>query len=316
MTNHTEIRILGWDVGGTKSAAVVASSRGDVLAREEWPSRVDRGPDAMLAEFLTTARDLTARHDGVAAVGVSIGGPLNTHTGVVLSPPHLPGWDRLPLKDRLSAELGLPVAVEHDAAACLEAEVLWGAARGTTHAVYLTCGTGCGSGVMIGGRILRGPRGQSPEVGHVRLAEDGPEIFGKAGCVESFCGGQGIGMLAEYMFPQWFKGPADPKRLWELSEGGDTAARAVLAESARRTGQLCSLLADLMAPQVIVLGSLARYFGGWWLDEIRREFRREALPVNSADTQILPAGLGDKLQDLSAVAPCVWATRKGGHRPL
>ena len=309
MTDDAARPILGWDVGGTKSAAVVASRAGEVLARQEWSSRVERGPDAMLAEFLAAARGLTARYDGVAAVGVSIGGPLNTHTGVVLSPPHLPGWDGVPLKARLAAELGLAVSVEHDAAACLEAEVLWGAARGTTHAVYLTCGTGCGSGVMIDGRILRGPRGQSPEVGHVRLAEDGPRVFGKAGCVESFCGGQGIGMLAEYMFPQRFDAPVEPKRLWDLSEAGDAAARAVLAESAGRTGQLCSLLADLMAPQVIVLGSLARYFGQWWLDEIRREFQRESLPVNSAETQIVPAGLGERLQDLSAVAPCMWAQR-------
>jgi glucokinase len=277
------------------------------VARQEWPSHADRGPEPMLRDFLQHARSLLERSRTVEGVGVSIGGPLNTRTGVVLSPPHLPGWDNVPLTERLRTELHLPVVVEHDAAACLEAEVLWGAARGTTHAVYLTCGTGCGSGVMIDGRILRGPHGQSPEVGHVRLAPDGPELFGKAGCVESFCSGQGIGLLAGFLFPERFSEPIDTEGLARLAEGGDRDAREVLLESARRTGQLCSLLADLMAPEVIVLGSLARYLPGWWREEIIAAFRRESLEINSRHTRIVPAALGDKLQDLSAIAPCVWA---------
>ena len=87
----------------------------------------------------------------------------------------------------------------------------------------------------------------------------------------------------------------------------------MLLESARRTGQLCSLLADLMAPEVIVLGSLARYLPAWWRREIETAFRRESLEINSRHTRIVPAALGEKLQDLSAVAPCVWVD--GPKRP-
>jgi glucokinase len=285
-------------------------------------------------------------------VGVSVGGPLNTLTGEVLSPPHLPGWDHVPITAILHRKLHLPVVVEHDAAACLEAEWLWGAAAGTTHAAYLTCGTGCGCGVLIGGRILRGPHGQSPEIGHVRLADDGPEIFGKSGCVESFCGGQGIGLSASWMFPKLFDRNVTAKDLHDLAvsaerkhpaakvkaaraelpgampksaraclgpaahgqdahatHGQDArakAARAVLEHSARRTGQVCSILADLIAPQVIVLGSLARYFGPWWVELVRQEFVRESLPINSDHARIVPAKLGKRLQDLSAIAPCVF----------
>ncbi len=304
--------ILGWDVGGTKSAAVVASAGGEVLARREWPSRAERGPDAMTRDFLARAGELLDECPDVAGVGVSIGGPLNPLTGVVLSPPHLPRWDRVPIADLLRRELALPVVVEHDAAACLLAEWLWGAARGTTHAVYLTCGTGCGAGILIGGRILRGPDGQSPEVGHIRLAPDGPVLFGKAGCTESFCSGEGIGKLAGWMFPEHFGPETDTRRLADLSAGGDARAREVLLTSARRTGQLCALLADTFSPQVIVLGSLARYFGPWWRGEIERAFRDEALPANSSHTAIAPAALGERLQDLSAIAAWVYRARPGG----
>ncbi|MFB3890713.1 MAG: ROK family protein [Phycisphaerae bacterium] len=297
--------ILGWDVGGTKSAAVVGTSAGAIVDRVEYPSNsAAKGSRGMIDEFVGHAKAMLKRHEGIAAVGVSIGGPLNAAKGLVIAPPHLPGWNNVPLADILREELGLAVVIEHDAAACLLAEWLWGAARGMTHAAYLTCGTGIGAGLMIDGRIVRGPDGQSPEVGHIRLAEDGPDMFGKPGCVESFCGGEGMSKLAHWMFPSRFALPTDARVLDKLSREGDVDARAVLAEAARRTGQLCAILADTFAPQVIVLGSLARYFEQWWIEAIREEFAREALPENARHARIVPAALGKDLQDLSAIAPC------------
>ncbi|MBN1942283.1 MAG: ROK family protein [Phycisphaerae bacterium] len=299
--------ILGWDVGGTTCAAVAATRGGDIIAREAWASQVHRGPEAMLADFLHHARRLREPYPAIDAVGVSIGGPLNAKTGVILSPPHLPDWDNVPLRDRLTNELHLPVVVEHDAAACLLAEVLWGAAKDCTHAAYLTCGTGFGAGLLIGGRIVYGPEGQSPELGHVRLAADGPDMYSKPGCAESFCSGEGIGKLAHWMFPRTFPQATDTKTLHDLVKQGGAEAKAVLAESARRTGQACSILADLFAPRVIVLGSLARYFGESWVHQVREAMNIEALPIHAAHTKIVPAALGEQLQDLSAVAPCMWA---------
>lgn len=305
--------ILGWDVGGTKSAAVLATPSGSIAARQEWPSHVEQGPSGMIDEFLTRARSLMREHGQARSAGVSIGGPLNALTGTILSPPHLPGWDRIELAQILARELGIPLAIEHDAAACLEAEWLWGAACGSATAIYLTCGTGMGAGIMIGGRILRGPGGQTPEVGHIRLADDGPIAFGKAGSVESFCSGDGIAKLAPFMFPDRFRGATDTARLHAMDRSGDTHARAVLARAAHCTGQLCAMLADIFAPEVIMLGSLSRYLGPWWIDAVREEFLREVLPANGSATRIVPPGLGEKLQDLSAIAPCVFGT--GAKKP-
>ena len=124
--------------------------------------------------------------------------------------------------------------------------------------------------------------------------------------MESFCAGEGISKLACWMFPARWSVPPSTRGLHYLHRRGDADATAVLVESACRTGQLCALLADAFAPQVIVLGSLARYFGPWWVELVRREFRREALAVNATGVRIVPAGLGPRLQDLSCVAPCVF----------
>ncbi len=113
------------------------------------------------------------------------------------------------------------------------------------------------------------------------------------------------------MFPKLFDRDVTAKDLHDLVAGGKSspktrAARTVLEHSARRTGQVCSILANLVAPQVIVLGSLARYFGPWWVELVRQEFVRESLPINADHARIVPAKLGKKLQDLSAIAPCVF----------
>jgi len=308
-------KYLGWNIGGTASSAIVGNGRGVVIARRRWPSNVQCGPTAMLDDFCAHAHDLLREHDDVLELGISVGGPLDTARGLVLAPPHLPGWENIDLHAALRRRLPLPVTVEHDAVACLLAEHLWGAARHATHAIYLTCGTGFGAGIMIDGRILRGPAGQTPEVGHIRLSSDGPDMYGKPGCVESFCSGNGIARLAHHLFPAHFSRDVPVRTLAQMTERGDERARQVLLESARRTGHVCAMLGDIFSPQIIILGSLARYLPDWWLDTARAEFASEVLGYNGGKTQIVCAATGADVQDLSSYAPCVFNRHKGDAPP-
>ncbi len=259
----------------------------------------------MLEDFLREAEILRGEYDSIQGVGVSVGGPLDPVRGIIYSPPHLPGWDAFPLGELLSEKLGLPVVVEHDAVACLLAECLWGGARYFTHAVYLTAGTGCGAGALVDGRVLRGPGGHTTEIGHLRLTDDGPEVYGKKGSVEAYCSGTGIALLAPAMYPDHFRKPIPLKELVRLTAQGDHLARRVLQKSAWGMGRACALISDLFAPQVIIIGSLASYMPDWWMEEVRAEWRSETLP-DHAIAEIRGTSLREKLQDLSPVAACVF----------
>jgi len=300
---------LGWDVGGTKSSAVVGTETGTVLRTLTWPSEASRGPEAMRRDFLDRLPELKNEFGSFKALGVSIGGPLDTNRGIIYSPPNLPGWDSIPLRDLLEQETGLPTYVEHDAMACLLAECFWGAAQCCRHAIYLTAGTGCGAGILIDGNPLRGPSGQTPEAGHIRIAKDGPVCFGKAGSIEAFCSGTGLSLLAPFLFPERFSDPVPARELVLLAEQKDVQAQEVLRVSAQKTGQACALLGDLFSPEVILIGSLARYLPEWWLVEVRESFLQEVLPGNGAHTLIQPAALGDRLQELSCLAPAIYGKR-------
>lgn len=263
----------------------------------------------MLQDFLRAVEMFGEDFVSAAAVGVSIGGPLDPVSGRIFSPPHLPGWDDFPLKELLEKRLRKPVTIEHDAAACLIAEHLWGNARTARHAVYLTAGTGCGAAILQDGRILRGPAGQTTEIGHLRFADDGPDVYGKRGSVEAFCSGTGIALLATNMYPVRFPRPVPVRDLAQLAANGDSAAREVLARSARCFGRVCAWLSDLIAPQVIIIGSLATYLPSWWLEAIRAEWMEETLPRHRDSATISASALQDRLQDLSSVAACVLADR-------
>jgi glucokinase len=300
--------LLGLDIGGSKCAAVIGTPDGVIMDRIEWPSLAARGPAPMLVDLACNADQLIQRHRNVGAVGASIGGPLNAVQGIVHSPPNLPGWDAVPLKQWLIDHFKLPAAVEHDAAACALAEHRWGAGVGATRLIYLTCGTGFGAGIIIDGQIYRGALGRSVEFGHARYRDDGPTAFGKTGSFEAYCAGDALGRLAAWRFPQRWPTPPASRDIAELFVNGDPDATEVVTTNATAVGDACATLGDLLRPDVILLGSLARYLGGQWVDAVRGRFTTESLPDTSSACRIVPAGLGERLQDCSALAAALSAS--------
>jgi glucokinase len=294
--------LLGLDIGGSKCAVVVGKPDGAVIDRIEWPSVAARGAAPMLDDLRRHADQLIERHSNIVAVGASIGGPLDAVHGVVHSPPNLPGWDAVPLKQWLVDHFKLPAAVEHDAGACALAEHRWGAGVGASRLIYLTCGTGFGAGIIIDGQIYRGVAGRSVEFGHARYRDDGPTAFGKTGSFEAYCAGDALGRLAAWRFPQRWPAPPASRDIAELYLKDDSDAMEVVMLNATAVGDACATLGDLLRPDVILLGSLARYLGGRWVDAVHGRFTTESLPDTSSACRIIPAGLGERLQDCSALA--------------
>jgi glucokinase len=294
--------LLGLDVGGTKCCVLAGTADGRIVDRAEWPSHAERGPEPMLRELLEQTARLGEKHRPVGAIGVSIGGPLDAALGVVHSPPNLPGWEGIEIRRVLRERFGVPVGVEHDAAACAQAEFEWGRQRQPCRLVYLTCATGFGAGMVFDGKPYYGVFGRSPEIGHVLLDPDGPEAFGLRGCAEAFCSARSLGRIAVWKYPQRWSEPPEPKQVQALAATGDADAQAVIALNARMTGRVCALIADFLHPDLIVLGSLSLYLGPAWVDAVRQECRRLALPEAAAHCLIDSPRLGTRLQDLSALA--------------
>jgi glucokinase len=287
--------LAGVNVGGTTTSVVLGTRDGAIVERRAWPTQARDG-EALYASVVAALREIAS---GARAIGVAIGGPMDARRGVVLSAPHLPGMHGFPLAERLRADLRAPVAVHHDAAACALAEVRWGAERGVHGLAYLTCGTGFGAGIVIDGHARYGTTGLSPEIGHVRYRDDGPDIFGKPGCFESYGSASVLPALARRHDPEF--DARNPEEVARRAERGDPAARAALDENARAVGVACSLLADLLVLDVVVLGSLATYLGEPWIARVQETFARETLPDRAASCTLRAPSL-QNVQDLSGLA--------------
>ena len=188
--------------------------------------------------------------------------------------------------------------MHHDAAACALAEVRWGADAGVAGLAYLTCGTGFGAGLVIDGRARYGSRGYSPELGHIRYRDDGPDVFGKPGSFESYGAASALPKLARRIDPSF--DAATGADVAARAQRGDDVARRALDENAEAVGAACALLADLLVLDVIVLGSLAAYLGEPWIARVRATFEREALPHHAAACTLRAPSLPN-LQDLSGL---------------
>ncbi len=301
--------IVGFDIGGTKTAIVEGTREAEILQREELATEAGRPFEETFPRILQFARRIleTAAGAGreVIALSVSIGGPLRIAEGVLIDPPHLPGWHGVHLKARLEQEFPrLPVFIEHDGNAGALAEFHFGAGKGRAelrHLIFLTFGTGLGAGLIINGQVLHGATDTAGEVGHLRLAWEGPTGFGKAGSWEGFASGQGLVELAAQMFPRrWSQGSAI-REVVEAMLADDPQALAVAAEAGKWMGRGMALLVDTLNPQMIVLGSLAVALGDRVLAPARQALAEEALPQAAAACEIVPARLGKRIGDVASL---------------
>jgi glucokinase len=297
--------ILGLDIGGTKTTVLAGSATGDVFERRRLASDAQAGFDRMWAHITAAADELVALRGRPTAVGVSIGGPLDHRRGIVYSPPNLPGWDRIRLKDRLSDRFGAPTFVEHDAKAGLLAEWYFGAARGHRNVVFLTVGTGLGCGLLLDGHLYRGASDRSGEIGHWRMAMRGPAAYGKRGSWEAFSSGAGLPRLARHLYPKrdW-SGSMTAEELVAMARSGDRDAARVVHTSAMWLGRGIAQLIDLLDPELVILGTLAVHAGDLFLPDVQRVVQRETIGGSGA-CRIVAAGLGERIGDVAALSAAI-----------
>lgn len=298
--------LVGVDLGGTKCAVCVPEGEHGV---REVARFATSGPEATLARIY---REIEALHPPRHAVfGVSCGGPLDATAGLILSPPNLPGWDRIPVTAELTRRFGGRAFLMNDANACALAEWQDGAGQGARNVVFLTMGTGMGAGLILDGRLYEGTNGNAGEVGHVRLAPSGPVGYGKAGSFEGFCSGGGIAQIArqrvaahagDSLLKVHPAGSLAASHVGAAAEQGDALALSIWHEVGTRLGEALSVIIDVLNPERIVIGSIFARCHRFITPAMNEVLAREALAPAHAVCTVVPATLGDQIGSHAAVA--------------
>ena len=318
---------IGLDIGGTKCAVVLAqANRGiQILDKIRFDTCAEKGFDFAWGKLCQATEEMLRRAAGqnrrVRAIGVSCGGPLNAREGVVLCPPHLPGWVNVPVVRLLEDRFRLPAFLQNDANACALVEWRLGAGRGTDHMIFLTMGTGMGGGVIAEGRLMQGFSDMGGEIGHLRLTEEGPVGFGKAGSVEGYVSGEAIGkqgraltqsLISQGRPPAWTRDgcpeeSVDARLLAEYARRGDPDAKGLFSFVGKMLGRLLGQLTDAFNPQRIVIGSIFVRCEDLLRPAMEEELKKEAIPISLRGLQVLPAQTGEAIGDLASVMTALYA---------
>lgn len=314
---------VGIDIGGTKCAVVLGEpKRGgggvSILGKRLFPTppmpgeTIDRlcgAIDSLLGEFRIAP-------EGLAGIGISCGGPLDSARGRILHPPNLPGWDDVPIADLLEARYGIRPRLDNDANACAVAEWKFGAGIGCENMIFLTFGTGLGAGLILGGKLYRGASGMAGEIGHMRLADFGPVGYGKAGSLEGFCSGGGIAQLARQKTLERIQLGEKPalsptiakldsitaKTVHDAANAGDALALEIFTVCGEYLGRGLSVLIDLLNPERIILGGIYCRCEHLLYPAMRSALERESLSISRGACDIMPARLGEAIGDYAALA--------------
>jgi glucokinase len=306
---------LCFDIGGTKSAVAIMSETEGVIAREQFPTDGGLGPEQAVAKMISTARRLIEGRD-LQGIGISVGAMFDPGTGVFGEAPHLPSWVGYPIVEKMSETFGLPVAADNDANACALAEWRYGAGKETNHMAFLTFGTGFGAGLILNRQIYHGASALAGEIGAIRVAETGPPVRDKPGCLEGFASGAGIAGLVKLRLPG-FGGEskltinASAADVAKAATDGDQLARAIMNESGDYLGRGLAIMLDFLNLEAIVIGSIFVRCENLLRPTMESALKRDAMPATRAACRILPAALGENIGDYAALALSVGQTSKG-----
>ena len=315
----THRNLIGIDIGGTKCAVSYGQQQAGTLTVADKIHFATTSVDTTLTHLKEAVHEIMQRHGldrhNTAAIGISCGGPLDSRTGRILSPPNLPGWDNIPIVEIFHSEFGLPVAVHNDANACALAEWQFGAGQGSRNMVFLTFGTGLGAGLILDGQLYTGTNDNAGEVGHIRLNDFGPVGYGKAGSFEGFCSGGGIRQLAQSAVkeqlqmgqhvawcPEGNLDQIDARTVAEAALGGDPLAREIYTTSAHYLGIGLSMIIDLINPELIVIGSIYARNEQLFKSTTEAILAREALSHAHRVCRIEKAALGEAIGDYAALS--------------
>jgi glucokinase len=314
--------VVGVDIGGTNLVVGAMPADGSrEIGVHSLPTQAALGADSVVERIrgmiettiAAVIQETGARREQVAGVGIGSPGPLDRERGLVILTPNL-GWTNFPLRDRISAAVGLPAVLDNDANCATLGEAWLGAAKGGRHVVGFTLGTGIGGGLILDGRLFHGASDVAGEIGHATIEANGRKCgCGNYGCLEAYASGPAIAMRAREalaggegsLIPSLVDGDLSKltaAKVYAASAQGDAIATEVVRETARFLAIGVANMLNIFNPDVVVLAGGVAQAGDTLFVPLRAEVRRRAFKPAVDACRIVPGALGSSAGMVGAVA--------------
>lgn len=297
--------VIGLDLGGTNSVFGIVDARGDIKAMTAIKTVGFTSAEDFVAASVQALQPIIEEVGGIETIkAMGIGAPNgNYYKGTIEYAPNLP-WAHdivVPLADMFSRSLGIPVALTNDANAAAIGEMTYGVARGMKDFIMLTLGTGVGSGIVTGGKLLYGSNGFAGELGHVVVRRDNGRTCGcgRKGCLETYCSATGVArtareLLATDQRPSILRG-LDPEKITSLdvsiaAEKGDELAQEIYQFTGHLLGEACANFAAFSAPEAFIFFGGMTKAGDLIMNPIKESYQQHVQGLFK-DAQFLVSGL-------------------------
>lgn len=288
--------IVAVDIGGTKMAAGLMTTKGELLDRDMVLVDHRLSADALFGELVTLVNSQMIRardhhHMRPVAIGLGCAGPISRGAATV-SPINIHAWREYPLRDRLVAATTLPVYADLDAKALALAEGWLGAAQGHDSFMAMVIGTGVGGGIVLNGQLVDGAEGNAGHVGHIIVEPNGRRCpCGSKGCLEAEASGPAIEQITG-------RPPSEP-------------TYEIMQRTGRLVGHAAASVCNLLDLDLVVVGgSVALGFGATFFNSAQEALDDHARIHYARGARISPVRLGDKGPLIGAGAVAVRGLRR------
>ena len=287
---------IGIDLGGTTMTAGLVDESYQIVGKVTWATRLPRPAEDLeqaLADLCrTVAKNAGVSFSDVRYVGIGTPGSVNFTTGFVGYNTNF-GYYDWNLGPDLEGLLGCKVYVENDANAAAFGEYIAGGAKGCKDAVVITLGTGIGSGIILGGKILRGFNFAAGEMGHTVIVKGGrPCNCGRRGCWERYASSRALSEDAreavrknpESLMLKLAGGDANrmnDKIPFDAMAAGDETARAVVTNWIEYVACGIANVVNTLDPEVICIGGGVSNQGETLLAPIRAYVEEETKNITT-----------------------------------
>ncbi|GEN75479.1 ROK family protein [Chryseobacterium hagamense] len=309
---------LGIDIGGTNTKFGVVNHRGEVL--EKGNIRTDAYPtvEEYINALYEAVAPLIEKHGNERNFdGIGVGAPnANYYTGTIEQAPNLPWKGTIPFAKLIKEKFGLPCTITNDANAAAIGEMLFGAARGMKDFIMITLGTGVGSGIVAGGKLIYGHDGFAGELGHTIVKPGGRKHWstGSEGCLEAYASATGIAITAKKMraeFPesilnQYPEESINSKTVHECALKGDPISMEVFRYTGQKLGEALANFVMFSSPEAILLFGGVIKAGDFILKPTKLHMERNLLPIFRNKVKLVFSELDEADAAILGASALVW----------
>tara|TARA_Y100001960_G_scaffold331511_1_gene428721 strand:+ start:56 stop:1039 length:984 start_codon:yes stop_codon:yes gene_type:complete len=309
--------VISVDMGGTNIRVGVVNQYGEVKKKRSMLTNAHLGKESVVERLIALIQDMhksCIQEYEIIGLSLAVPGPYDVNSGVFYNPPNLPGWDRFHFRDIIEKHLNIPIYIINDANAAVLGEYIYGAGADNKirHLVYLTLGTGVGSGAIINGELLLGSRGFAPEFGHMTIDKNGPVCnCGNVGCLEALVSGTAISKLIRGKIGN---GDAsilndmcnhkinqiNAEMVAEAAENGDRLALSVIKEAGSNLGIGLVNIIHSFDPEIIVFGGGLSASLGMMMPSIKSEISQRVMNNQKDKVKLVVSKIEENVAILGA----------------